>query len=169
MRFAAIVCLGAFLGGVGAGLSSAADQSDAQKHNARQFVDAQPLAPVQLSRVKPAVAEVRFTVRGGYHINSHTPKGEYLIPTVLTLSSDKTVLLGKAIYPAGKDITLPLAPDEKLNVYTGDFAVTVPLSAPKRAAAGSYKVSGELKYQACNDNSCFPPKTVPVEFTVVVK
>jgi hypothetical protein len=29
-------------------------------------------------------------------------------------------------------------------------------------------VHGQLKYQACNDRSCFPPKLAPVEFEVQV-
>ena len=27
---------------------------------------------------------------------------------------------------------------------------------------------GELKFQACNDRQCFPPKTTPVDFDVKV-
>ncbi len=28
---------------------------------------------------------------------------------------------------------------------------------------------GNLKYQACNDRACFPPKSLPVEFQLAVE
>jgi len=42
------------------------------------------------------------------------------------------------------------------------------VSATRSASPGKYKVHGQLKYQACNDRSCFPPKLAPVEFEVSV-
>ena len=38
----------------------------------------------------------------------------------------------------------------------------------RTAVPGTYRVHGELRYQACNDRACFPPKTLPVAFDVKV-
>ena len=69
----------------------------------------------------------------------------------------------------GCQFALQFSPKEKLSVYTGDIVTQVPVIVAKDASAGQYSLTGEFKYQACNDNSCFPPETLPVEITVVVK
>jgi len=141
---------------------------DETRKPGRQFVAFSPSAVVTVKSGAESTARLTFRVLDGYHVNSHKPYSELLIPTALTLATDKTVALGKPVYPAGHDFTLAVAPDEKLNVYTGAFAIHVPVRVAQSAAPGTYIVKGELKYQACNDNSCFPPKTVPVEFQVTV-
>src|SRR6266481_1520255 len=46
--------------------------------------------------------------------------------------------------------------------------VKVLVLAQPSASPGPYTVHVELKYQACDNNSCYPPKKVPVAFTVNV-
>lgn len=141
---------------------------DPRKPGSRQFVVTGPAAAVSVKAGGAANATLKFRVLDGYHVNSNKPYSQLLIPTVVNLTADKTLTLGKLEYPKGHDFTLAVAPDEKLNVYTGEFAVQVPVRIPRATPAGTYTVKGELKYQACNDNSCFPPKTIPVEFQVTV-
>jgi hypothetical protein len=43
------------------------------------------------------------------------------------------------------------------------------VTVAKGIAPGNYTLKAELRYQACNDNSCFPPKTVPMDVAVNVK
>src|SRR6476469_7970619 len=50
---------------------------------------------------KPAVLELRFQVMQGYHVNSHTPKSDLLIPTAVTLQSASGVKAGTLEYPNG--------------------------------------------------------------------
>jgi hypothetical protein len=74
----------------------------------------------------------------------------------------------KVSYPEGKDMSFPFAPDEKLNVYTGDFAVTMTVRPLHTVQPGKYAIHGDLKYQACDNAACYPPKHLPVEFEVKV-
>src|SRR5258708_29822653 len=115
---------------------------------------------------KPARVELRFRVADGDHINSNQPGSELLIPTKLRVMPPTDIGIGQIQYPAGHDLTFAFAPDEKLNVYTGDFAITAKVSAQRTAALGDYRVHGELHYQACNDRACYPPKTLPVAFAL---
>jgi len=131
------------------------------------LVDAPPLtfssgAPRELK------SEVRFRIKPEMHINSHQPKSELLIPTTVAFNgTDATKLHLKAEFPVGHDISLPFEPDEKLNVYSGDFAITIAASA-KGVAPGNYSIPATLNYQACNNASCFPPKTLNFEVDVRV-
>jgi hypothetical protein len=114
---------------------------------------------------KPAAIELRFKIVQGYHVNSHTPKSQLLIPTVLTLQSANGVKAGALEYPAGKPYSFSFDPTDKLDVYAGDFTVKLPVVA----AAGDHTLDGSLRYQACDNASCYPPRTVPVKVIFTAK
>jgi Disulphide bond corrector protein DsbC len=114
---------------------------------------------------KKSLVELSFKVGEGFHVNSHTPKSELLIPTNLTLKPAADVTASAPEYPAGTAYSFSFEPNEKLDVYTGTFTVKVPLVA----AAGSHTVEGVLRYQACDNAACYPPKSLPVAVTVTAK
>jgi len=114
---------------------------------------------VTLSPAKVQTVELRFRVEPGFHINSHTPKDELLIPTELKLDSANSVAVLGEQYPAGTPFRLTVGNGETLDVYQGEFRVTVKLSA----AQGASLLTGSLRYQACDNAACFPPKTLPVK------
>ena len=43
--------------------------------------------PQKVTAGKRSVLELRFQVVDGFHVNSHTPKSELLIPTQITLAA----------------------------------------------------------------------------------
>ncbi len=111
---------------------------------------------------KPEWVELRFEVEPGLHINSHTPKDELLIPTTLTLDAVPGVRVVGQEYPAGVPLTLPLGQGEVLSTYQGTFRVRLQLVVPK----GEPVLTGSLRYQACDQTSCYPPRTLPVRVAV---
>jgi hypothetical protein len=129
------------------------------------------IAPVQDVQLRPGAAakvELDFRVGASFHINSNKPKSPLLIPTSLKLVAPNGMQVGLQ-YPAGEDQSFPFSPDEKLSVYSGDFAIDASMKAQPNLHAGTYPITGELHYQACDRNACYPPKTLPVQFKVVVK
>ena len=123
-----------------------------------------PPALVSIARGKGGSVTVHFRVSPGFHINSNTPKSEFLIPT--TLKTD--IVIGKISYPDGKDMSFPFAPSEKLNVYSGDFPLDVLVRPLHTVLPGKYALHGQLRYQACDNAQCYPPKQLPVSFEVKV-
>ena len=117
---------------------------------------------VEVTAGKLSTVPLHFRVARGLHINSHTPKDSYLIPTVFAIPAGAVQLKG-ASYPAGADFTLPVDPSTKLSVYTGEFVITAQIVAQP----GNHLVQGTLHYQACDNNACMPPKTIPVAIDVV--
>ena len=64
------------------------------------------MAPVpveSVTRGKSGTIALRFRVASGFHINSNTPKEEYLIPTDLKLDPPTDIIVGKVTYPPGVD------------------------------------------------------------------
>ncbi len=108
---------------------------------------------------------LHFRVAPGLHINSHTPKENFLIPTTFSIPEDSGVRLESASYPPGGEFVEPFDPHEKLSVYTGEFAIDARIVA----GPGDHLVQARLHYQACTNNTCLPPKTMTVPIDVVGK
>jgi hypothetical protein len=129
------------------------------------------ITPVPLTtaeRATQTMVDLNFRVPAGYHINSNTPKSEFLIPTALRMDLPTDIVLGKIEYPAGEEVTFPFSPDEKLSVYTGDFTIKLGVHPLHSVAPGKYMMHGTLRYQGCDNAQCFPPKNLPVNFEVKV-
>src|ERR1700675_1941552 len=127
-----------------------------------------PAPVVTAVQGKSATVPLSFRVASGYHINSNRPKSEFLIPTVLKVEATTDIVIGRTTYPDGQDMSFAFAPDEKLNVYTGDFKVDVRVRPLRSVQAGKYIVRGTLKYQACDNAACYPPKQLPIRFDVKI-
>lgn len=138
-----------------------------QRSLKRDTVAVEFLFPEQVSAPvgKPTPVALHFRIAPGLHINSHTPKDEYLIPTVFTIPAGSGVTLKDAAYPKGIDMTLPADPTTKLNVYSGEFVIDAHIVAEK----GNHLVEAKLRYQACDNNACMPPKTITVAIDVIGK
>ncbi len=120
---------------------------------------------VSLAAGKPGAVRLHFRVAPGVHINSHTPRGEYLIPTTLTIPAGSGVRLEEAVYPPGAEYRPPQDPKTRLSVYAGEFTVQARLVAE----AGDHLVEAKLRYQACENNACMPPKTIIAAIDVIGK
>src|SRR5579871_2824270 len=127
-----------------------------------------PVPLVTAPRAAQTMVPLNFRVGSGFHINSNAPKDEFLIPTALKMDLPTDIVLGKIEYPAGKDVAFPFMPDTKLNVYSGDFTINVAVHPLASVVPGKYAMHGVLRYQACDNAQCFPPKTIPVSFDVKV-
>ena len=120
---------------------------------------------ITLPAGEPSTVALHFRIASGLHINSHTPREEGLIPTTFSIPEGAGVRLEGAIYPPGTDFALSIDPMTKLSVYTGEFIVR----ARMVATAGNHLVEGRLRYQACENNACAPPRTIPVAIDVIGK
>ena len=129
------------------------------------------MSPVPLEAIvlgKPGVVDLHFRVASGFHVNSNSPSEEYLIPTALKLDAPTDIVIGGITYPPGEDVSFPFAPDQKLNVYSGDITIAVLVRPLSSVLPGRYAIHGQLKYQACDNAACYPPKKLPVDFEVKV-
>jgi hypothetical protein len=134
----------------------------------RVFVDFVAANNIVVTPGHSAPVQFTFHVQDPYHINSSQPLTEELIPTQLHFSLPPEVAFGKLQYPVGKLMSFPFDPSTKLSVYSGDFVIKGLVLAPGQASSGTYTVHGELKYQACDNNACYPPKKLPFAFNVKV-
>jgi hypothetical protein len=103
----------------------------------------------------------------GYHVNSNTPSESYLIPLRLTWTPG-LLEAGDVTYPKPQMEKYEFSP-KPLSVFTGNFALVTDFKVPAAASVGPGVMSGKLRYQACNNKACFPPKTIEIKLPVQVE
>jgi hypothetical protein len=121
-----------------------------------------------VTRGKSAKVELEFRISPGFHVNSNKPHSEFLIPTTLKLTAPTDIIIGGVNYPPGQDTSFPFAPDDKMSVYGSQFSISVNVRPLASVIATKYAVHGFLRYQACDNATCYPPKQLPVDFVVKV-
>jgi len=125
--------------------------------------------PDRLSAVRGASATATLHVRltRGHHVNSNTPSDEFLIPLRLTWQA-APLEVEEIAYPDPTMETYAFS-EEPLSVHTGDFDIRTRFRVPSDVPAGSRVLTAKLRYQACTDKLCLPPKTVDVRLPVRIE
>lgn len=106
------------------------------------------------------ILKVAVALPPGWHLNSATPLDSFLVPTRLE-ASGTGLAFGKPRFPEPV-LEYSQVMGGNVSLYTGDFEVSVPVRKqsrnPKTYSLASTQVT--LRYQACNNSMCLPPKTV---------
>lgn len=119
--------------------------------------------PAKVVGKRNAAVETRIplTIQPGFHVNSNTPSDEYLIPLTVTWTSLGALEGGQVTFPK-PSLEKYDFDDKPLSVFTGSIELKASFKVSSHAPAGPGIASGKLRYQACNNKACFPPKTVEV-------
>ena len=102
---------------------------------------------------------IELQVSEGWHINSHTPLEDFLIPTEVNLDAQAGLSFGKITFmkPEMKKFAFS---ETMLSVYEGKaFARTTITVSPEYPDTTTI-IRGSVYFQACNDQSCLAPDEV---------
>ena len=119
------------------------------------------LPKVSGQRGSAVQAKIPIVIQPGFHVNSNTPSEEYLIPLKLTWKMTGALEAGQVSYPKPSMEKYQFT-EKPLSVFTGNFDLLANFKVAANAEAGPGAALGALRYQACNDKACFPPKTIEV-------
>ena len=111
---------------------------------------------------------VVLKIRNGFHVNAREVTEDYLIPTDLRAEVPAGFKLGPVSYPKGTLQTFTFSKNKKLNVYSGNVTILLPLTVLPNAPLGSQHIPMKLRYQACSTEICLPPVTKEVDTTLNV-
>ncbi|HET6373745.1 MAG TPA: protein-disulfide reductase DsbD domain-containing protein, partial [Candidatus Polarisedimenticolia bacterium] len=143
-------------------LAALSDQIAAGKLAGRKVVEAS-VEPFGGS-VRPGgrvSVTLRIDIQDGWHINSHTPSLDYLIPTDVKLEGPSAVSLAEASLPKERMVALGFA-GKPISVYEGKQAITLVLQVAPDARPGPLEATAKLTYQACNNEACQPPAAIAI-------
>ena len=93
----------------------------------------------------------------GWHTNSNTPTFDYLIATEIKTELPEEWPPATISYPKATLASFTFA-EKELSVFEGREVIGIRLEIPADAV-GAFEIPINLRYQACNDNSCLPPIT----------
>ena len=113
-------------------------------------------------------AAVVVQITKGFHMNSHKPSEDYLIPTILTPDVPQGLKLIATTYPPGEQKKFSFSPNKPLDVYTDKVTLRLKFSVDSNAPLGDAMIPATLRYQACNDTTCLAPVKLPVSFKIKV-
>jgi len=106
---------------------------------------------------------VVLKIRNGFHVNAREVTEDYLIPTDLRAELPAGFKLGAVAYPKGTLQTFTFSKNKKLNVYSGNVTILLPLTVLVTAPLGPQRIPIKLRYQACSTEICLPPVTKEVD------
>src|ERR1019366_4988871 len=92
------------------------------------------------------------------HAQSHTPFDQFAVKFELATDKNDQAAFGESQFPKPLEKTFPNL--GKLSVYEGKTIIRVPVTVSADAKTGALKLSGNVTFQACDENSCFPPETI---------
>ncbi|WP_419554856.1 protein-disulfide reductase DsbD domain-containing protein [Candidatus Poriferisodalis sp.] len=110
-----------------------------------------------------------FRVPNGQHLYGEpVPKG--LVATAIELDDSDGILSYELLAPPTWPLTLAESGDT-LQTYEGDVVLRLPVAQNARQMRkdddGRYvTISGQLRWQACDDVECFLPESMPFSFRV---
>ena len=59
--------------------------------------------------------------------------------------------------------------ENPMSVVGGQFEIVTKFKRSAIAQPGPSSLTGKLRYQACNDKMCFPPKTIDVRLPLLLE
>jgi len=124
--------------------------------------------PDKTRRGRSVKASVEMDIPAGLHVQSNKPLDKFLIATKLEIEAPQGVNFSAPMYPRPVLRNLKFSKG-KVAVYEGKATIRFNVTIPASFNGNSAELKGRLRFQACNDESCFPPVTREVKIWVSVQ
>jgi len=126
------------------------------------------IAPDKVKKGRTVRATVVMDIPSGLHVQSNKPLDKFLVPTKLDIETPSGMKVGPVSYPRALMRKLKFSKGT-VAVYEGRSTVRFNVTVPANYSGGSGEIKGKLRFQACNDEACFPPVTREVKMWLNVE
>jgi thiol:disulfide interchange protein DsbD len=126
------------------------------------------LAANKVARGRSVQGTIVMEVPSGYHVNSNRPLEKFLIATQLSVEAPKGVQVGPVTYPRALLRSLKFSKN-KVSVFEGRATMRFSATVPRNFGGNSAELKARLRFQSCNDDTCFPPQTREVKMWLNVE
>jgi len=126
------------------------------------------VAPDKIKKGRSVRATVVMDIPHGLHVQSNKPLDKFLVPTKLDVETPSGMNIGPISYPRPVMRKLKFSKGN-VAVYEGKAMIRFNVTVPANYSGGSGEIKGKLRFQACNDESCFPPVTREVKMWLNVE
>jgi len=116
---------------------------------------------------------LRVSLPDGVHVQSNQPRDPLLIASAVTVTPPAGIAVVDTVFPPAVDFK-QAGSAEPLSVFEQQFVIGVKLAVSPSAQTGDLTVPIRLRYQACDERTCFAPlreevsavlRVVPVNVT----
>ena len=125
------------------------------------------IAKDTIRRGVPARGTVVLSIPEELHVNSNKPNSEYAIPTTVKVSGNGAKL-GPIAFPRGTNRKFQFS-ENPINVYEGNVSFPFTVTVPRAFRGDSITVKATVRYQACTNEVCYPPRSKSVDITAKVR
>jgi len=126
------------------------------------------ISPDKLKKGRIARATVTMDIPSGLHVQSSRPLDKFLVATKLDVETPSGMQVGTISYPRALMRKLKFS-KATVAVYEGKAVLHFNVTVPQSYSGQSGEIKGKLRFQACNDESCFPPITREVKMWLNVE
>ena len=126
------------------------------------------LTPDKVKKGRIVRASVTMDIPAGLHVQSSKPLDKFLVATKLDVETPSGMQIGPISYPRALMKKLNFSKGN-VAVYEGKAVIRFNVTVPANYSGGSGEIKAKLRFQACNDESCFPPVTREVKMQLYVQ
>jgi len=126
------------------------------------------IAPDKVKKGRVVRASVVMDIPSGLHVQSNRPLDKFLVATKLDVETPSGMKIGPISYPRALMRKLKFSKGT-VAVYEGRTTLRFNVTVPPNYSGSSGEIKGKLRFQACNDESCFPPVTREVKMWLNVE
>ena len=126
------------------------------------------VAPDKVKKGRVVRATVVMDIPSGLHVQSNRPLDKFLVATKLDVETPSGMNVGPISYPRALTRKLKFSKNS-VAVYEGKTTIRFNVTVPANYSGSSGEIKGKLRFQACNDESCFPPVTREVKMWLNVE
>lgn len=122
---------------------------------ASKFLTVEPARAIPVRAGNSVVTTLTVKINPEFHIQANPASRPNLIATTIDFPAAEGLELETITYPEGKTFRLQNS-DQDLMVYGGETKFKVKIRA-KDVKPGKIEFKGSLKFQPCNNETCFFP------------
>jgi len=126
------------------------------------------VTPDKVKKGQTVRASVTMEIPSGLHVQSSKPLDKFLVATKLEVETPAGMKVGPIAYPRALLRSFKFSKD-KVAVYEGKAVIRFNVTVPANYSGGSGDIKGKLRFQACDDDKCFPPLTREVKMWLNVE
>jgi len=112
-------------------------------------------------------AAVVLDIPAGFHVNANKVSNKFSIPTTVKIEAPNGVRVSAVAFPRGKTQKLSFS-DQPLALYDGRAVLRFNVTFPANFQTGVAELRAKVRYQACNNEVCYPPTTREITLPIAV-
>lgn len=110
---------------------------------------------------------LRVRIKKGWHINASKVENELLIPTSFAFDTVEGLQVIESYDPEPERGRFDYS-ESDLSFYQGEVLFGARVEVGADVPLGKSEMSVKFRYQACDDRSCSPPRTIPLTVLIEV-